>query len=101
MEKVAVPSGTTMSSLKYGTQVSVKPEVGGGSLSASMVNALAANEPAPDIDGAVDPEALRAHVKELLQELKNKHNTTHPSVLGGESVDAILKETEKYKKECS
>ena len=65
------------------------------------MNALAAKEPEPDIEGAIDPEALRAHVKELLQELKNKHNTTHPSVLGGESVDAILKETEKYKKECS
>ena len=26
--------------------------------------------------------------------------STHPSILQGESVDAILKETERYRKEC-
>ena len=63
-----------------------------------MKNALTAQEPDPDIDNVVDPEALRAYVKELLNEVRNKNS--HPSVLNGESVDQILKETEKYKKEC-
>ena len=32
----------------------------------------------------------------MMNELSNKHS--HPSVLKGESVDSIIKETEKYKK---
>jgi hypothetical protein len=63
-----------------------------------MKNALSAEEPDPDIDGVVDPEALRAYVKDLLSQVRNQ--STHPTVLNGESVDQILKDTEKYKKEC-
>lgn len=53
-----------------------------------------------DLDQFVDPEALRAYVKELMLELSSNHSSTHPSILKGESVEAIVKETERHKKSC-
>ena len=53
-----------------------------------------------DLDQFVDPEALRAYVKELMLELSSNHSSTHPSILKGESVEAIVRETERHKKSC-
>ena len=37
-----------------------------------------------------------------MSEMKSQgHDSSHPSILNGESVDNILKETEKYRKECT
>jgi hypothetical protein len=37
-----------------------------------------------------------------MQEIKsNGHDSSHPSILNGETVDQVVKDTEKYRKECA
>ena len=37
-----------------------------------------------------------------MSEIKSSgHDSSHPSILNGESVDHVLKDTEKYRKECA
>ncbi len=67
---------------------------------ASLNSSIGGGEPQPDIDAFVDPEALRTYVKELMLEINTKHSSSHPSVLNGETVEAVVQDTEKYKKEC-
>ena len=52
-----------------------------------------------NLDEFTDPEKLRAYVKDLMNEMKNNHSTNHPSILKGETVENVVKETEKYKKQ--
>ncbi len=55
-----------------------------------------------DVDQFKDTEQLKAYVLSLMSEMKSQgHDSSHPSILNGESVDKVLKETEKYRKECS
>jgi autonomous glycyl radical cofactor GrcA len=53
-----------------------------------------------DVDSMVDPEALRAYVKELMVEVKSNLSSSHPSILKGENVETVVRETERYKKTC-
>ncbi len=53
------------------------------------------------IENFVDPDSLRLYVKRLMSEVKAANlASTHPPILKGESVENIVRETEKYKKEC-
>jgi hypothetical protein len=55
-----------------------------------------------DVDQFKDPEQLKAYVLSLMTEIKsNGHASSHPTILNGESVDHVLKDTEKYRKECA
>ena len=45
-----------------------------------------------------NPEDLRSFVKQLMNEL-SKHSQSHPQILKGESVEQVMAETEKYKKQ--
>ena len=54
-----------------------------------------------DVDQFKDAEQLKAYVLSLMSEMKSQgHDSSHPTILNGESVDQVLKETEKYRKEC-
>ena len=44
-----------------------------------------------DVDQFKDPEQLKAYVLSLMNEIKSSgHDSSHPSILNGESVDHIL-----------
>jgi hypothetical protein len=51
-----------------------------------------------EVENFKDPEALRAYIRNILEDKKSNHSMSHPSILNGESVDKVIKDTEKYKK---